>query len=111
MIDLKLLRDNPAFVRASYERRGGVDGVDHILKLDARHRELLAEVEQLRAEHNRANKAIGQTPKDERAAAIANARTIGEKAETLTPELERVAAELDEAAAHLPNLPHESVPD
>jgi seryl-tRNA synthetase len=111
MIDLKLLRDNPAFVRASYERRGGVEGVDHILKLDARHRELLTEVEHLRAEHNKANKAIGQTPKDERAAAIANARTIGEKAETLTPELERVAAELDEAAAHLPNLPHESVPD
>ena len=111
MIDLKLLRDNPAFVRASYDRRGGVDGVDHILKLDERHRELLGEVERLRAEHNRANKAIGQTPPEERVAAIANAKAIGEKAEALTPELERVAAELDEAAAHLPNIPHESVPD
>jgi seryl-tRNA synthetase len=111
MIDLKLLRDNPAFVRASYDRRGGVDGVDHVLELDARYRELLGEVERLRAEHNKANKAIGQTPQDERAAAIANAKAIGEKAEALTPELERVAAELDETAAHLPNLPHESVPD
>ena len=111
MIDLKLLRDNPAFVRASYDRRGGVDGVDHILKLDARYRELLGEVERLRAEHNKANKAIGQTPQEERSAAIANAKAIGEKAEALNPELERVAAELDEVAAHLPNLPHESVPD
>ncbi len=111
MIELKLLRDNPAFVRASYERKGGVDGVDHIIKLDARHRELLGEVERLRAEHNKANKAIGQTPQEERVAAIANAKAIGEKAEALTPELERVAAELDEAAAHLPNIPHESVPD
>jgi len=111
MIDLKLLRDNPASVRASYERRGGVDGIDHIIKLDARHRELLGQVELLRAEHNKANKAIGQTPQEERGSAIAKAKAIGEKAEALTPELERVAAELDEAAAHLPNLAHESVPD
>lgn len=111
MIDLKVLRDNPEFVRASYDRRGGVDDLDRILELDARHRELLGEVERLRAEHNKANKAIGKTPPDERASAIATAKGIGEKADALTPDLERVRAELDEAAAHLPNLPHESVPD
>ncbi len=111
MIDLKVLRDNPEFVHASYDRRGDVDDLDRILQLDARHRELLGEVERLRAEHNKANKAIGKTPPDERGSAIATAKGIGEKADALTPELERVRAELDEAAAHLPNLPHESVPD
>jgi seryl-tRNA synthetase len=111
MIDLKVLRDNPEFVRASYDRRGDVDDLDRILQLDERHRELLGEVERLRAEHNKANKAIGKTPPDDRASAIATAKGIGEKADALTPELERVRAELDEAAAHLPNLPHESVPD
>ncbi|MGH2698120.1 MAG: serine--tRNA ligase [Actinomycetota bacterium] len=111
MIDLKILRDNPDYVRASYERRGGVDGLGRVLELDARHRELIGEVESLRAEHNRANKTIGGTPPTERAAAIESARAIGEQAEALSPELDRVAAELEEAAAHLPNLPHESVPD
>jgi seryl-tRNA synthetase len=111
MIDFKLLRDRPDFVRAAYERRGGVEGLDRILDLDARHRELIAEVEQLRAEHNRANKAIAKSPPDERAATIEKAKAIGDKVEALAPELDRVAAELDEAAAHLPNLPHESVPD
>ena len=111
MIDLKVLRDNPEFVRASYDRRGGVDDSIASFELDARHRELLGEVERLRAEHNRANKAIGKTSPEERASAIADAKEIGEKADALTPELERVRAELDESAAHLPNLPHESVPD
>ena len=111
MIDLRLLRENPEFVRASYDRRGGVEGLERIRELDARHRELLGEVERLRAEHNKANKAIGRTQPEQRAAAIADAKAIGEKAEALTPELERVGAELEEAAAHLPNLPHESVPD
>jgi len=111
MIDLRLLRENPEFVRASYDRRGGVEGLERIRELDARHRELLSEVERLRAEHNKANKAIGRTQPEQRAAAIADAKAIGEKAEALTPELERVGAELEEAAAHLPNLPHESVPD
>jgi seryl-tRNA synthetase len=111
MIDLKLLRDKPDYVRAAYERRGGVEGLERVLELDARHRKLIAEVEHLRAEHNKANKAIAKTPPAERAGAIQNAKAIGEKTEVLAPELDRVAAELEEAAAHLPNLPHESVPD
>ncbi|MBA3291831.1 MAG: serine--tRNA ligase [Actinobacteria bacterium] len=111
MIDLKLLRDDFGYVRACYERRGGVDNLERIRALDERHRELLGEVEHLRAEHNKANKAIGGTPPEQRQDAIASAKAIGEKAEALTPELERVAAELEEAASYLPNLPHESVPD
>jgi seryl-tRNA synthetase len=111
MIDLKLLRDKPDYVRAAYDRRGGVEGIDRVLGLDARHRELIGEVEHLRSEHNKANKAIAKTPPEERAGAIESAKAIGEKVEALAPELDRVAAELEEAAAHLPNLPHESVPD
>jgi seryl-tRNA synthetase len=111
MIDLKLLRDKPDYVRAAFERRGGVEGIDRVLELDNRHRELIGEVEHLRAEANKAHKAIAKTPPDQRAGAIESAKAIGEKVEGLEPELDRVAAELEEAAAPLPNLPHESVPD
>ena len=111
MIDLKLLRERPDYVRAAYERRGGVEGLERVIELDALHRELIGEVERLRAEHNKANKAIGSTPPEQRSEAIAYAKAVGERAEALTPELERVSAELDELAAYLPNLPHESVPD
>ncbi|MGH2806934.1 MAG: serine--tRNA ligase [Actinomycetota bacterium] len=111
MIDVKLLRDDPDAVRAAYARRGGVEGLDDVIALDARHRELLRRVEDLRAEQNRASKAIGQASPDDRPAAIAEAKKFADELKGLEPELEQVAARLDELAAYLPNLPHESVPD
>ena len=111
MIDLRLLRDEPDFVQAAYARRGGVDGLDRVADLDQRHRELLRRVEDLRADQNKASKAIGAVPADERPAAIALAKELSDQLKTLEPELEQVAAELDQVAVYLPNFPHESVPE
>ena len=110
MIDLRLLREDPDFVRAAYARRGGVEGLDTVVELDARHRELLRTVEDLRAEQNRASKAIGASSPDERPAAIAHAKELSARLKELEPEMEKLAAELDEATVYLPNFPHESVP-
>jgi seryl-tRNA synthetase len=110
MIDLRLLREQPDAVKAAYARRGGVDGLDRVIELDARYRQLLGEVERLRAEHNRASKAIGKTSADDRPAAIAGARELAVKLKALEPQLETAAEELEKTAAFLPNLPHESVP-
>ncbi|HVF53606.1 MAG TPA: serine--tRNA ligase [Actinomycetota bacterium] len=109
MIDLKLLRDQRADVEVAYAKRGGVEGLDEIVELDARHREMLAEVETLRAEHNRSAKAIGQAEPADRPAAIAAAKEMSDRLKGLEPELEDVAQRLRDAAAHLPNLPHDSV--
>lgn len=110
MIDLKLLRDDLSAVREAYDKRGGVQGLDRVVELDARHRELLGEVETLRADQNRASKAIGHAQPDQRQAAIDSAREFADRLKILEPELEDVAAKLQEAAAFLPNLPHDSVP-
>jgi seryl-tRNA synthetase len=111
MIDLRLLREEPDVVRTAYARRGEVDGLDHVVELDARRRELLAEVERLRAEQNRASKAIGQASPEERPAAIERAKELSDRIKEIEPELDRLSNRLEEAAAYLPNLPHESVPD
>jgi seryl-tRNA synthetase len=111
LIDLRLLRENPDVVKAAYDRRGGVEGLDQVVELDKRHRELLSQVEQLRAEHNKASKAIGIAAPEDRPAAIAGAKELADRIKSVEPELEAAAAELDKAASYLPNLPHESVPD
>jgi seryl-tRNA synthetase len=111
MIDLKLIREDPAAIKQAYARRGGIDALDRVVELDTRHRELLREVEQMRAEHNRASKGIGMANPDDRPTAIAEAKEIAERLKSLEPKLEQAAAELDETAAYLPNIPHESVPD
>ncbi|HYN37334.1 MAG TPA: serine--tRNA ligase, partial [Actinomycetota bacterium] len=95
MIDLKILREELDHVREAYERRGGVDGVDRVVELDSKHRALLSEVEQLRAEQNRSSKAIGKASPEERPAAIARAKELSDKLKELEPTLEEVADELN----------------
>lgn len=111
MIDLKLLRDDPDAFRSAYSRRGGIDGLEDVIELDRKYRDLLSEVESLRAEQNKASKAIGQAPPDRRQAAIDHAKTLSDRLKALDPDLEGISARLEEAAAFLPNLPHESVPE
>ena len=111
MIDLRLLRDDPDMVARAYAKRGGVEGLEQIAELDATYRELLGEVESGRAEHNSASKAIGRAAPDERPAAIAEAKTLADRLKDLETRLDNAAREREEAAAYLPNLPHESVPE
>lgn len=111
MIDLKLLRDDPDAIRAAYRRRGGNDRLDEVISLDSTYRRLLAEVEELRAEQNRASKAIGQADPGDRPAAIAEAKKLSDRLKELEPGLEAAQAELERAASYLPNMPAPSVPD
>jgi seryl-tRNA synthetase len=111
VIDLKLLRDEPGAVRSAYARRGGVEGLDRVIDLDRAHRDLLRRVEDLRAEQNTASKAIGQASPEARPAAIDKAKALSDEIKALEPDLERAHSALEEAAAYLPNLPHESVPE
>ena len=111
MIDLKLLRDYPDAFRKAYAKRGGVEGLDEVIELDRAYRDLLAEVESLRAEQNRASKAIGQAVPDERQKAIDHASSLSDRLKEVEPKLESVSETLQETAAFLPNLPHESVPE
>ena len=110
MIDLRLLREDSERVARAYEHRGGVEGLDRVVALDEAYRRLLGEVERLRADHNRASKAIGQASPEDRPAAIEAAKALVGEREAIEPELDRAKTALEEAAAYLPNLPHDSVP-
>src|SRR6476660_8354627 len=61
MLDIKLIRERPDFVRQRLSMRGAGDEarVDEVLKLDEQRRKLLNEVEVLKAQRNKASKEIG----------------------------------------------------
>src|SRR5438132_11645319 len=61
MLDIKLIRERPDFVRQRLATRGAGDEshIDELLKLDEQRRKLVAEVEALKAQRNRASKDIG----------------------------------------------------
>ena len=108
MLDLKRIRQDPDAVRAALARRGeqAVAGLDRVIELDVRRRELLPELEGLRAQQNEANariKSAGAAGDRERE--IAAMREVAARAKGLERELALVETELQAALAPLPNLP------
>ena len=112
MLDLKRLRSEPDEVRAALERRGGADGLDRVIELDEQRRELLPQLEALRAEQNAANEAISAAKASGESAdeQIAAMKDVAARAKTLDAELQAAEAELDGALALLPNLPDDDAP-
>jgi seryl-tRNA synthetase len=113
MLDLKLLRREPDRVRAALARRGAADGVDELLKLDARRREILPELEGLRAKRNEASEAIGRAKRsgEDASDAIAQMRDVGARIKELEGELALIDAHIEEQMGSLPNLPDPTAAD
>jgi len=115
MLDLKLLRTDTDAVRAALARRGeGVaTGVDAVLELDGRRRELIPQTEALKAEQNVAGAAIAAAKKagEDASAALAAMGDVKARGKALGEELAAVEARLQTALAALPNLPDPSASD
>ncbi|MBM3149460.1 MAG: serine--tRNA ligase, partial [Chloroflexi bacterium] len=58
MLDIKLVRENPDIIRQALEKRGDKAPLDQIIALDKQHRQLLHEMESLRAKRNEVSKQI-----------------------------------------------------
>jgi len=116
MNDIDFLRKEPNQVRAGIKNRGGrySAALEEIIRLDAKHRALLKEVEALRATRNASAQAVGKAKlqKNEAEAGRLMSEVAGLKTEMAGKEeaLTRLAAKVREAALGLPNLPHPSVP-
>jgi len=111
VLDVKAIRENPEHARKALARRGMGESIDELLELDERRRELTARVEQLRAEQNRASKAIGKARAHERTKLIEEVSKVSAAIDQLEPELEEAEHRLADALARVPNFPDESAPD
>ncbi len=111
MLDIKRIREDPDPFRAALARRNLADAVDRLLAADERRRSLTARVEELRAEQNRASKAIGAADGDEKQKLIDEVAKVSAELKELEPQLGEAEEELHRLLAETPNLPHESAPD
>src|SRR5690242_16197076 len=112
MLDIRLFREEPDVVREGL-RKVGEDPtmVDEIRRVDERRRELLVEVEQLKARRNTVSKQIGaMKDKAEREARIVEMRAVGDRIAALDQEVGAVDRELERLMLLVPNLPDEHVP-
>lgn len=112
MLDLNFVREQPDQVRKALRDRQMDDApVDRILELDEQRRDLILEVEALKADRNIVSKEIGRM-KDpaERQAKIEAMRTVGERITDLDTRLREVEAGLTGVLASIPNLPDPRTP-
>lgn len=113
MLDIKLIRERPEWVKEQLAR-AGVDQevVDTTLSFDEQRRTLLQEVESLKAERNAVSKQIGNMQDaTEREARIVEMRAVGDRIAGLDQQVAEVEERQRAAVLELRNLPHEDTPD
>jgi seryl-tRNA synthetase len=111
MIDLKKLRENRAEYEAGFKKKHATVDVDKLLELDEKHRELILQVETMRAEKNEVSKVIPTLPAAEKGAKIKEMKELGEKLVKAEGELNKISVQLKELLVAIPNPAHTSVPE
>jgi len=111
MIDPRLFREQPEFVKAQIAKLNTTAPVDELIDADAARRSLLAETENLKAERNRVSKLIGaMRDPAQREPLIADMKKVGERISELDAAVREVEERLTTLQLEIPNLPHASVP-
>jgi seryl-tRNA synthetase len=111
VIDIRLLREDPARARASQEIRGEDPSlVDRAIAADDERKAATAEFESLRAEQNLLSKQVAQAPKEEKAALLEQAKALASKVKTADAAKSAAEQRLREVVLGLSNLVEEGVP-
>ncbi|MDF7799681.1 serine--tRNA ligase [Pontiellaceae bacterium B1224] len=112
MLDIKFIRENADAVKAAMKNRNADVDVDAVLALDARRREIVSEVEALKAERNKISKSIGMMIKEGKdpEEIKAQVREMGDKITAFDTELREVEADLREKLLYIPNMPSDTTP-
>jgi seryl-tRNA synthetase len=119
MLDINFIRENSQKVKEACKNKNVNIDVDKVLDLDKRKRELITEIEKLKAEQNKISRQSVKTgfPQDDNddtdfdnQSLIGQAKEIKGKIKEMEPELEKIDVELRNMLLMLPNIPFEDVP-
>ena len=112
MIGIQQLREQRDEIERSLSRRRADAPVAEAAAAEQRWREILGQVEELRAQRNQAGRQIGKAKDEqERAQLIAAQRETATRLDELEAALRQTEAELNESLAEFPNLVSEATPD
>ena len=112
MLSLTRIRNNPDQIKAGLEAKNESIDLDKILKLDEKHRDKIHQLNEMRAERNRASEAIAEAKRAGKDSddAIAAMRKGSDAINDLEKEVSDLGQALDEQLELIPNIPHDTVP-
>lgn len=113
MLDIKLMRREPERVAKAVGRRGKDIDMKPFLEADEKHREVIAQIEELQSQRNAKSKEVGQRKRNGESAddLMAEVSAINEKIKTLDETKTALEAQVREFMISIPNMPDDSIPD
>jgi len=112
MLDLKFIRENPDKVKTGLAAKRVTVDVDGLLRLDSGRRQLVFQIDELKARKNAANEEISalikakQDPKPH----ITSMKAIASQIDALEPQVKLIDEKIQDILLFIPNIPHDSIP-
>jgi seryl-tRNA synthetase len=112
MLDIRFIRDNPEVVRKALASRGSDIEIDGLLQDDARRREIMLKVEELRGVRNTVSQEVGRIKREKGDASeqMERMKGVNDEIKALDDELNALDERVRSALLMIPNIPHESCP-
>lgn len=112
MLDIKFVVANPDAVIEGMKKRGKEISLDNLLQMEARRKEILGEVEAMKAQKNAVSKQVGILKKngEDATAIMEEMKELGSKITALDNELKEVQEGIRNELLNIPNIPNETVP-
>lgn len=111
MLDVKMIRNDKEGVKRALSKRKGEFDVDIVYNLDLKRRQILQDVENMKAEQNNVSKKIPQFKKEGKdiSEVLNEMKNLSSKIKDMDKELKEIEGELNSKLLMLPNIPNDKV--
>ena len=111
MLDIKRIRMDKEGVKKALEKRNGEFQIDKVLELDEERRNILVEVEKMKAEQNQVSKSIPKLKKEGKDVdeVFKEMKDLSEKIKDEDAKVKVIDGEIRNLLLDIPNTPHDSV--
>jgi seryl-tRNA synthetase len=113
MLDLKLIRSEPAQVKDALQKRGqDVNNIDYILEIDGKRRKIIFDSTALKQERNEVSEEIARMKKEKKdaQAKIEAMREVSARIKEMDTEIKSIEQEIQNILLEIPNMVDDSVP-
>ncbi len=113
MLDIKFIRSNPDEVKDALRKRRSKLDLGEFLAIDQKRRDLLLEVEELKARRNQASGEMARMKKsgENAESLLAEMGVVSARVKALDEELKTIDQQTSDWVMSIPNIPHPSVPE
>jgi seryl-tRNA synthetase len=110
MLDIKFIRENPELVKTGIEKKGADSSlVDNVMDLDKKRRELIQQIDTLRAKKNIVEEKLLKEKEENKKEILDVLKQVKLVLETKEKELNQLETEYQKLMSSIPNLPLEDV--